>query len=176
MTTQRNAASWRRRLLAATTIALAAVAGWLGVHTADAAPVLPLVTPITGAWYVDTAGAPFAPHGMTFHDDGSLDLTNPDAAEANNSSSAGMGTWTWEALRNGARGRFFEVNADKATNQFTSILVVTFQFTVSGDTFTGPASASYYDGNRHLIAGPFPATLHGQRFTVDGPIPDPIQP
>jgi hypothetical protein len=128
---------------------------------------------IVGAWYVDTVGAPFEPHGITFHADGTLDLTNPDAAEATNSSSAGMGAWLVTKNDN-ARGRFFEVNADKTTNQFTSLLVVTFEFTVSGDTFTGPATASYYDGNRNLIAGPFPATLKGQRFTVDGPIPDPL--
>lgn len=130
---------------------------------------------IVGAWYVDTVGAPFEPHGITFHADGTLDLTNPDAAEAQNSSSAGMGAWQVTKNDN-ARGRFFEVNADKTTNQFTSILVVTFEFTVNGDTFSGPASASYYDGNRNLIAGPFPATLKGQRFTVDGPVPDPLVP
>jgi hypothetical protein len=113
---------------------------------------------------------------MTFHDDGTLDLTNPDAAEATNSSSAGMGSWDWFPLINGAKGRFFEVNADKTTNKFTSILIVTFEFRVSGDTFTGPATARYYDGNRNLIAGPYPATLRGQRFPVNGPIPDPIEP
>jgi len=159
-------------------VAMLAMAGLAisGRLPADAAPVLPLVTPITGAWYVDTCGAPFAPHGITFHDDGSLDLTNPDAAEATNSSSAGMGSWNWVLLPGGGRGaygRFFEVNADKATNQFTSLLIVTFEFRVSGDTFTGPATARYYDGDRNLVAGPFPATLRGQRFAVDGPIPDP---
>jgi hypothetical protein len=130
---------------------------------------------IVGAWYVDTVGAPFEPHGITFHADGTLDLTNPDAAEATNSSSAGMGSWV-QTPKGSARGRFFEVNADKTTNQFTSLLVVTFEFTVNGDTFSGPASASYFDGNRNLIAGPFPATLKGQRFAVDGPVPDPLVP
>jgi len=130
---------------------------------------------IVGAWYVDTVGAPFEPHGMVFHNDGTLVLTNPDAAEATNSSSAGMGVWAFGAKAT-ARGRFFEVNADKSANEFTTILVVTFEFTVTGDTFSGPASASYFDGDRHLVAGPFPATLKGQRFTVDGPIPDPIAP
>lgn len=129
---------------------------------------------IVGAWYVDTVGAPFVPHGITFHADGTLDLTNPDAAEAQNSSSAGMGAWVVTANDN-ARGRFFEVNADKTTNEFTSILVVTFEFTVTGDRFSGPAIATYFDGNQNIIAGPFPATLEGQRFTVDGPIPDPIE-
>jgi hypothetical protein len=164
----------RSRWILMSILLLAAVMSVPLLPKADAAPVLPLVTPITGAWYVDTVGAPFVPHGITFHDDGTLDLTNPDAAEATNSSSAGMGSWTWIPLINGARGRFFEVNADKTTNMFTSILIVTFEFRVTGNTFTGPATARYYDGNQNLIAGPFPATLKGQRFTVDGPVPDPI--
>lgn len=129
-------------------------------------------TPV-GAWYVDTVGAPFAPHGITFHADGTLDLTNPDAAEATNSSSAGMGSWV--ATRDGARGQFFEVNADKTTNQFTTILVVKFEIKVHDQGFRGPASASYYDGNRSLVAGPFPAMLVGQRFEVDSPVPDPVE-
>lgn len=126
---------------------------------------------IVGAWYVDTVGAPFVPHGMLFHADGTLSLTNPDAAEAANSSSAGYGQWRLE--RGKVQGRFFEVNADKATNQFTTLLVVTFTIKVDGDTFTGPATAEYFDKDRKRVQGPFPASLLGQRFEVTGPIPDP---
>jgi hypothetical protein len=125
-----------------------------------------------GAWYVDTVGAPFEPHGIIFHSDGTMVLTNPDAAEATNSSSAGYGEWT--KTKNGIKGRFFEVNADKTTNKFKTILVVDFSLTVDGNKFTGPATATYYDGSRAVVAGPFPAELKGQRFTVTGPIPDPL--
>src|SRR5688572_22640792 len=128
---------------------------------------------IIGAWYVDTCGAPFAPHGISFHADGIVDLTNPDAAEAQNSSSAGMGEWI--ATKDGYKGAFFEVNADKTTNKFTTLLVVKFEVKVNGNTFNGPATAEYFDGNRTLVAGPFPATLKGQRFTVTGPVPDPVE-
>lgn len=126
---------------------------------------------VVGAWYVDTVGAPFLPHGMLFHADGTLSLTNPDAAEAANSSSAGYGQW--EAAGREVRGRFFEVNADKTTNQFTTLLVVTFRIRLDGRRFSGPATAEYFDGDRRLVQGPFPATLLGQRFEVSGPIPDP---
>lgn len=129
---------------------------------------------IIGAWYVDTLGAPFAPHGISFHADGIIDLTNPDAAEATNSSSAGMGEWV--ATRNGFKGVFIEVNADKTTNDFTTLLQVTFEVKVNGNKFQGPAVAQYFDGNRNLVAGPFPADLRGQRITVGGPVPDPIEP
>ena len=129
---------------------------------------------IVGAWYVDTIGAPFAPHAISFHADGIVDLTNPDAAEATNSSSAGMGEWV--STKTGYKGVFIEVNADKATNQFTTLLRVTFEVQVNGSTFQGPATAEYFDGNRNLVAGPFPADLRGQRITVGGPVPDPIDP
>jgi hypothetical protein len=117
-------------------------------------------------------GAPFEPHGIIFHADGTMILTNPDAAEAQNSSSAGYGVWI--KTKNGVKGRFFEVNADKTTNKFTTILVVDFSLTVDGNRFTGPATATYYDGSRAVVAGPFPAELKGQRFTITGPVPDPL--
>lgn len=129
---------------------------------------------IIGAWYVDTLGAPFAPHGISFHADGIIDLTNPDAAEATNSSSAGMGEWV--PTKTGFKGVFIEVNADKTTNDFTTLLRVTFEVQVNGNTFQGPAVAEYFDGNRVRVAGPFPADLRGQRITVGGPVPDPIEP
>jgi hypothetical protein len=134
---------------------------------------------IVGAWYVDTTGAPFEPHGIIFHADGTLVLTNPDAAEATNSSSAGYGEWVPVRIEGqpGARGSFFEVNADKNTNQFTTILVVTFQVRLSAlqpGAFSGPAEATYYDGNRNVVLGPLGAVLKGQHFGVDGPVPDPL--
>lgn len=128
---------------------------------------------IIGAWYVDTLGAPFAPHGISFHADGIVDLTNPDAAEATNSSSAGMGEWV--ATKNGFKGVFIEVNADKGTNQFTTLLQVTFEVKVNGNTFQGPAEARYFDGNRNLVNGPFRADLRGQRICVGCPVPDPVE-
>lgn len=128
---------------------------------------------ILGTWYVDTVGAPFKPHGMIFHLDGTMVLTNPDAAEAQNSSSAGYGSW--QLKRNQVVGQFFEVNADKTTNQFTTLLIVKFTITsVTPDRFSGDATASYFDGDRHLVNGPFPATLLGQKFGVNSPVPDPV--
>jgi hypothetical protein len=120
---------------------------------------------IVGAWYVDAVGAPFAPHAMLFHDDGTVEITNPDAAEATNSSSDGMGAWIRKHQT--ISGQFLEVNADKTTHHFTTNLIVTFTLTVDGDSFSGPANATYYDGAGNVVAGPFPATLKGQRITAD---------
>lgn len=124
---------------------------------------------VVGAWYVDAVGAPFAPHAMLFHNDGTVEITNPDAAEATNSSSDGMGAWIEKQRQ--VVGQFLEVNADKATNKFTTNLIVTFTLTVNGDSFSGPANATYYDGNGQPVAGPFPATLKGQRITSDSSAP-----
>lgn len=124
---------------------------------------------IVGAWYVDTVGAPFAPHAMIFHSDGTVQITNPDAAEKTNSSSAGYGSW--KAVRGGFAGQFLEVNADKTTNQFTSNLIVRFRITLHGDRFDGPADATYYNSDGNAVQGPFPATLKGQRISVDSGAP-----
>jgi hypothetical protein len=124
---------------------------------------------IVGAWYVDTVGAPFAPHAMIFHSDGTVQITNPDAAEKTNSSSAGYGAW--KATRGGFEGQFLEVNADKTTNLFTTNLMVTFRVVVHGDRFDGPAAATYYNRDGQPVQGPFPATLKGQRITTDSGAP-----
>lgn len=162
----RSRIRWLMIILVLVAVGLVTLGVNLGVSQAAAG------RSIIGAWYVDTIGAPFAPHAISFHADGIIDLTNPDAAEAQNSSSAGMGEWV--ATRNGARGVFIEVNADKTTNKFTTLLRVTFEVRLDGNRFRGPATAEYFDGNRNLVAGPFPADLIGQRITVGGPVPDPI--
>lgn len=124
---------------------------------------------IVGSWYVDTVGAPFAPHAMIFSSDGTVQITNPDAAEKSNSSSAGYGAW--KAVRGGYVGQFLEVNADKTTNQFTTNLMVRFRIMLHGDRFDGPADATYYNADGKAVDGPFPATLKGQRISVDSGAP-----
>lgn len=129
-------------------------------------------------YYVDTCGAPFEPHGVMFHSDGTLTFTFPDGAEANNSASVGTGKWKVE--RNKVIGRFFEINSDRATQTPTGTLVVTFTLTVKGKTFEGPALATYNDTAGHPIPGleNLPANLKGQRQDIGDPAPvfDPCTP
>jgi len=147
-------------------VGLVAVAVGANVMAANASRQAPPAARVEGAWYVDTLGAPFTPHLFAFHPDGILHITFPDAAERTNS--AGMGIGVWERQGSQVRGKFLENNADKATNLFTSNLIVTFMLTlVSADQFLGQASASYYDARGRLMQGPFPATLKGQRITFD---------
>jgi len=139
---------------------LAAVVIWTtaSVATAEAHPGHNLV----GAWYFQ-APAPFAPHLATFHSDGTMEVMFPDAAEADRSASMGAGAWK-RVSGNTFRGTFYEINATRATNQFESNLVVTFTVQVTGDTFTGTASARYLDADGNLLEGPFDGPLTGTRI------------
>jgi len=121
---------------------------------------------VVGNWYVNAVGAPFQPHVMTFHDDMSLMIDNPEAGDSHTSDSVGVGPWA-NTGTNTIKGKFVEVNADRDTHQFVNNLVVTFTLTVDGDSFTGPAEARYYDANWNLTDGPFPATLNGTRIKFD---------
>ena len=123
---------------------------------------------IVGAWTVDAVGAPFQPHVMEFNSDQTLAIDNPEAGDPHTSDSVGMGPWSvsQNGNNNVVKGKFVEINADRTTNQYVSKLVVTFTVTVNGNTFTGPAEATYYNPDGSLQAGPFPATLNGTKITL----------
>lgn len=133
-------------------------------------------TPIVGAWYYDAEGAGFPPHIVVFHPDGTLTSSNPDRGEANNSASAGMGVWEQHHRGGVIVGRFVEVNADPTSHTHTTNLIVDFTISpdgrsLQGTTFTGPATATYYNPDGSHADGPFDATLHGQRITLHSPPP-----
>jgi hypothetical protein len=130
----------------------------------DAKPNSPV-----GAWFVNAVGAPFQPHLVTFHADGTMLIDNPEAGDPHTSDSVGMGPW--QIQQNGKDnatviGKFEEINADRTTHEFVSTLIVTFTITVNEDTFTGPAEATYYNPDGTTQAGPFPATLNGTRIQL----------
>lgn len=117
---------------------------------------------LVGAWYFQ-APAPFAPHLATFHDDGTVVVMFPDAAEAGRSASTGAGAWK-RVHNNVYRGTFYEINASRDTNTFQSDLIVEFQITVIGNKFTGTATASYFDADGNLLEGPYEGPLTGTRI------------
>src|SRR5678815_915298 len=49
---------------------------------------------IVGAWEVDAIGAPFVPHVMSFHSDGTMLIDNPEAGDPHTSDSLGLGPWS----------------------------------------------------------------------------------
>lgn len=149
-------------------LTLVGITSWSGTSKTHAQSGIPFNNAVTGVWFVNAVGAPFQPHVATFHADGSMEIDNPEAGDTHTSDSMGMGPWTEAYMTGGATvvGKFVEVNADRTTGQYVSKLVVTYNLTVRGNTFTGPAEATYYNPDGTLQAGPYPATLNGTRITL----------
>src|ERR1051325_6440347 len=101
------------------------------------------VPPIVGTWLVKTPEAPFQYHMFTFHSDGTMLQSNPDAGDPSTSDSNGRGGWTQAAAD--IKGKFVEVTADRATRQFVSRGEISFLLHVKGDALSGTASATFYD-------------------------------
>ena len=119
--------------------------------------------PAVGVWEVRVGGAPFSPHLFTFHSDHTFLSANPDAGDPNTSDSDGEGVWEG---RNHVRGIFKEYNADRMTHQFVSILTVTYTITITGDTFSGDATAIVTDPDGGILFRG-PATFTATRLTLD---------
>ena len=118
---------------------------------------------VVGVWEVRVTGAPFSPHLFTFHSDHTFLSSNPDAGDPNTSDSDGEGVWKGGDT---IKGIFKEYNADRTTHKFVSILTVTYTITVTGDTFTGDATAILTDPEGNvLFTGP--ATFTATRLELD---------
>lgn len=90
-----------------------------------------------------------------------MQQANPDAGDPNSSDSNGMGVWAPDGTS--IKGKFVEVMADRATRQFVSRGEISFLIKVHGNTFSGTASAVFYDAEGRRVRGPLPATLEAQR-------------
>ena len=119
-------------------------------------------SPIVGVWLVKVPEAPFGYHMFTFHSDGTVLQSNPDAGDANSSDSNGMGVWTADGDQ--IKGKFVEVTADRTTHQFASRGEISFVIKVTGNTLSGAASANFYDASGQRIRGPLAATMTGERI------------
>lgn len=119
---------------------------------------------IVGTWVVKAPDAPFTHHMFVFNGDGNMQQANPDAGNPDNSDSDGKGIW----VRDGdvIKGKFVEVTADRKTAKFVSRGEISFEINVNGDSFTGEASANFYDDDDQLLRGPFPTPLVGKRVTL----------
>ena len=96
-----------------------------------------------------------------FNGDGKPDLAVANSGDPNTSDSNGMGVWVPDGDR--IKGKFVEVTADRTTRQFVSRGEISFLINVNGSTFSGTASAVFYDAEGRRLRGPLPATLEGQR-------------
>jgi hypothetical protein len=121
-----------------------------------------LPNPIVGAWLVKDPNAPFPYHMYVFNGDGTMQQANPDAGDPHGSDSDGKGIWVTDGER--IRGKWVEVIADRATHQFAGRLEISYDITVSGDSYTGSETVRSYDAAGNLTAGPdTPAQFEGRR-------------
>jgi hypothetical protein len=121
--------------------------------------------PVVGAWLVKDPNAPFLYHMYVFNADGTMQQANPDAGDPHGSDSDGKGIW----VANGARikGKWVEVIADRTTHRFVGRLEISYDITVSGDTYTGTETVRSYDAAGSLAASPAtPDQLVGNRVTL----------
>jgi hypothetical protein len=118
-------------------------------------------SPIVGAWFVKIPEAPFPYHMFLFNADGTMQQANPEAGDPNTSDTNGMGVWVPDGDR--IKGKFVEVMADRSTRQFASRGEISFSIKVTGNAFSGTASAAFYDADGRRLGGPLGATLEGQR-------------
>jgi hypothetical protein len=116
---------------------------------------------IVGTWFVKIPEAPFPYHMFVFHSDGTMQQANPDSGDPNTSDSNGMGVWVQDGDR--IKGKFVEITADRATRQFASRGEISFSIKRNGNTFSGSASALFFDAQARRLKGPISATLDGER-------------
>jgi len=118
---------------------------------------------IGGAWIVKIPEAPFPLHMFVFHSDGTVQQSNPDAGDPNTSDSNLMGAWV--ANGDGFKGKLVEITADRTTHRFVSRGEISFTLKVSGKSFSGTASAQFYDASGEQVGGPLQARLEGERVS-----------
>jgi hypothetical protein len=118
---------------------------------------------IVGAWLVKIPDAPFPLHMFVFHADGTVEQSNPDAGDPNTSDSNLMGAWRSD--RDRYSGKVVEITADRNTHQLASRGEIAFAVKVSGDTFAGTASATFFDPSGRQVKGPIRVTMAGERVT-----------
>lgn len=125
--------------------------------------------PIVGSWRMEVlpvpgvtpSGAPYSPHLMQFHREGTVLMTNPTNVQERNgqgtTDSVGMGAW---AARQGqARFTVVQRNATQPADTPAPDLTLTFTCTVNGDRFR-------CTGNARIAGQYIPAILTGQRITA----------
>jgi hypothetical protein len=114
-----------------------------------------LPNPVVGAWLVKDPNAPFPYHMYVFNSDGTMQQANPDAGDSHGSDSDGKGIWVTDGAR--IKGKWMEVMADRATHQFAGRREISYDITVSGDSYIGMESVRSYGSAT-------PAQFEGKRI------------
>jgi hypothetical protein len=121
-----------------------------------------LPNPVVGAWLVKDPNAPFPYHMYVFNGDGTMQQANPDAGDPHGSDSDGKGIWVTDGDR--IKGKWVEVIADRATHQFIGRVEISYNITVSSDSYIGSETVRSYDAAGNLTGcRATPAQIEGKR-------------
>jgi hypothetical protein len=103
---------------------------------------------------------------FVFHDDGTMQQSNPPAGNTETSDTAGMGVWEPRQVDT-VRARFEEFRHDLGTGEVTRG-VIDLVIEVHGDTLSGSCKFNIVnpDSDEH-VSGPHHATLEGRRVVLD---------
>jgi hypothetical protein len=69
----------------------------------------------------------------------------------------------WRAVGDEYRGKVVEITADRTTRQYATRGEISFELKVSGNTFDGTASATFFDASGRRIRGPTQVKMEGER-------------
>lgn len=139
------------------------VAGTALVALTECHPA-PAREPIVGAWMVEHHGAPFQYHLYVFNADGTMQQANPDGGNARTSDSDGKGVWVMAG--DTVKGKFVEMQADRATHAYVGRGEISFGVVVRGDSLVGSASARFFDAAGAPTDGPIVVDMLGSRVTL----------
>jgi hypothetical protein len=109
---------------------------------------------LVGVWLGNTADtAPYRDHLVTFHRDGTLDITNPTNVQqeapgygAGTTDSKGSGQWRWDAKRHAVVWWFLELNSDAITHQPAESTKIVFITRFVGDRMVGKWAGGGHTG------------------------------
>ena len=155
-----------------------AVSASVAPPAAEVTQMIPAAAePIVGSWSLDVNGAPYGPHLIQFHADGTLTISNPTDVQSKAGKDGSPGTWdspgygAWQPWHDGGYMiQFAELNAF-ATGPHAGTpaptLIVVGWVDIHGDDLTGRALAGL-GSNPLLLSGQTrPAGFKGKRMHVD---------
>lgn len=128
-------------------------------------PPAPARDNVVGVWWVNAPDAPFARHMFTFHPDGTMQQSNPDAGDEVTSDSDGHGIWRRDG--DTVEGVFGEVTASRTDHKPVTRGEITFSLQLHGaDTFEGSAVARFFDFDGNPLRWTPPTALHATRLVI----------
>jgi hypothetical protein len=117
---------------------------------------------IVSTWFIEMPTAPYPYHLFTFHADGTVIQSNPDAGDPRHSDSNLMGAWT--AIGDRFTAKLVETAADRTTHKFVGRTELAMSIQVQANSLHGTGIASVFDATGKLDGTPHTFTFQGDRI------------